>query len=167
MISCTRNGINTARLSVVSVRNASIFRCPIGSAVFSPSICWYLRTAIWHRFLLAIVRRVSVSASSCFLLSAVCTSVSTANIILWSRVVRSSRNSLLSLLCCSISYGITAEKLLFAFCRLCQFVMFVSTPSSLFSTSRTASSVGIGMISMLIIRLRFKSVSSAIMLSLI
>ena len=37
----------------------------------------------------------------------------TALSILWSRVVRSSKNSLLSFRCNSISYGTTAEKLLF------------------------------------------------------
>ena len=62
--------------------------------------------------------------------------------------------------------GMTAEKLLFAFCRLCQFVIFVSTPSRRFSTSCTASSVGTGITSMLNIRFRFMSVSSAIISSL-
>ena len=51
----------------------------------------------------AVVSKASVSLSSCSLVSAVCTIVSTANIILWSRVVKSSRNSLLSFLCCSKS----------------------------------------------------------------
>ena len=63
------------------------------------------RTAWWRSFrcFLAVVSRASVSLSSCSLLSAVCTIVRTANIILWSRVVKSSRNSLLSFRCCSKS----------------------------------------------------------------
>ena len=43
MISCTRNGMSTARLSVVSVRIASMRRTPMGSAVDSPSSCWKRR----------------------------------------------------------------------------------------------------------------------------
>ena len=47
--------------------------------------------------------RVSVSESSCFLLSAICTIVRIPNIILWSLVVRSSSISLVSFLCSSMS----------------------------------------------------------------
>ena len=46
---------------------------------------------------------VSVSLSSCCLLSARCTSVTRPNIIRWSRVVKSSSISLVSLRCSSIS----------------------------------------------------------------
>ena len=157
--------MNTASDSVVRVLNASILRTPKGSAVFSPSSCWYLSTDIWQSLFLTIVRISSVSLSSCFFESAVCTSVSTANIILWSLVVRSSRNSFVSFLCCSMSYGTTAEKLLFMFCLRCQLVIFVSTPSSLCSTSFTASSVGIGTTSIESIRFLLRSVISATMSS--
>ena len=94
MISCTLKGISTARLSVVSVRNALIFLVPMGSTVFRPSVCWYFSVAIWHMCFLAVDSTVSVSRSSCSLVSAVITIVTTANIMRWSRVVRSSKNSL-------------------------------------------------------------------------
>ena len=103
MISWTLKGMNTARLSVVRVRKALSFRVPMGSTVFKPSICWYLRTAIWHIRFLAVERMASVSISSCSLVSAVMTMVRMPKIIRWSRVVRSSRNSLLSFRCNSIS----------------------------------------------------------------
>lgn len=67
----TRNGIKTARLSVVRVRNDSILRTPKGIAVFSPSSCWNLRTPNWQRCFLAVISRASVSLSSCSLVSAV------------------------------------------------------------------------------------------------
>ena len=44
-----------------------------------------------------------VQCTRCGTHYAACTIVSTANIILWSRVVRSSKNSLLSFRCCSRS----------------------------------------------------------------
>ena len=103
MISCTRNGMSTARLSVVSVRRASILRTPMGSAVMRPSSCWYFSTAIWQRCLRAQERMASVSESSSSSVSAVCTSVKTPNIMRWSRATRSFRNSRLSLRCCSMS----------------------------------------------------------------
>ena len=59
-----------------------------------------------------------------------------------------------------------AEKLLLLFCRRCQLVTFVSTPSRRFCSSRTASSVGTGMMSMDSIKFRFRPVSSLIMESL-
>ena len=62
--------------------------------------------------------------------------------------------------------GTTAEKLLFAFWRLCQLVTLVSTPSSRFWISRTASSVGTGRISMDSIKSRLRSHSSEIISSL-
>ena len=49
---------------------------------------------------------------------------------------------------------------MFAFCRLVQLVMLVSTPSSRFSTSLTASSVGTGDTSMESASGRLRSVSS-------
>ena len=101
MISCTLKGMNTASDSVVRVRKALIFRVPMGRTVFRPSICWYFNTASWHRP--DRERIFSVSVSSCCLVSAVMTRVRTACIIRWSRVVRSDKNSLLSLRCNSIS----------------------------------------------------------------
>ena len=95
--------MNTARDSVVRVRKALIFRTPMGRAVFRPSSCWNLSTASWHMCFRATESTASVSLSSCSLVSAVMARVITANIILWSRVVRSSKNSLLSLRCNSIS----------------------------------------------------------------
>ena len=103
MISCTRNGMSTARLSVVSVRTASILRSPIGSAVDSPSSCWKRSTARRHRCLRAQDSSASVSASSCSGVSAKWASVTVASIMRWSRDTRSSRNSRLSLRCCSMS----------------------------------------------------------------
>ena len=141
-------------------------RRPKGSAVTSPSACCQLRVESWHRCLRAMDWRVSVSLSSSSLLSARCTSVTTANIIRWSRVVRSSSISRVSLRCCSRSYGTTAEKLLLLFCRRCQLVTLVSTPSSRFCISRTASSVGTGITSMDSMSVRFSSVNSLIMESL-
>ena len=45
-ISCTRKGINTARLSVVRVRKVSIFRTPNGITVVQrPSTCWNFQHA--------------------------------------------------------------------------------------------------------------------------
>ena len=164
-ISCVWNGIKTAVDSVVSVRRALIFRSPYGSTVFSPSTCCHFSVDIWHRCFLATDRSSSVSESSCFLLSARCTIVRIPNIILWSLVVRSSSISFVSFLCSSISYGTIAEKLLFAFCLLCQLVTFVSTPSRRFWISLTASSVGTGRMSMDNIRFRLKSHSSEIMSS--
>ena len=55
---------------------------------------------------------------------------------------------------------------MFSFCLRVQLVMLVSTPKSLFSTSRTASSVGTGMMSMESIMGRSVSARSEIMLSL-
>ena len=103
MISCTRNGMSTARLSVVSVRIASMRRTPMGSAVDSPSSCWKRRTERRHRCLRAHESSASVSASSSSGVSAKWTSVTVANIMRWSRDMRSSRNSRLSLRCCSMS----------------------------------------------------------------
>ena len=55
-----KSGINTARLSVVSVLNASIFLTPNGRAVFSPSICWYFSTANWQRCFRAVVEMTNI-----------------------------------------------------------------------------------------------------------
>ncbi len=49
---------------------------------------------------------------------------------------------------CSRSYGTVAVKLFCRFCRCCHLVMSVSTPRILDCTSRTASSVGMGRMSM-------------------
>ena len=101
MISCTRNGISTAKLSVVRVRKALIFRVPIGRTVFRPSILLVFQ-----------YRQMAPPGQGAYLLcvgvklllvSAVMTKVRTACIIRWSRVVRSAKNSLLSLRCNSIS----------------------------------------------------------------
>lgn len=67
----------------------------------------------------------------------------------------------------TIGNGIVKEKLLLLFCRRCQLVTLVSTPSSRFCISRTASSVGTGITSMESIIVRLRAVSSLIMLSLI
>ena len=98
-------------------------------------------------------------SNSCFV-SAVITIVITTKNILWSLVVKSSKNSFDSALCCSMSYGIIALKLLFAFCFLCQFVILVSIPILLFSASFTASSCGTGIISIESIIFLLSSVSS-------
>ena len=47
----------------------------------SPSTCCHFKVAIWQRCFLAMEYRVSVSESSCFLLSAICTMVRMPNII--------------------------------------------------------------------------------------
>ena len=90
----------------------------------------------------------SLSASSCSRLSAICTRVITENIMRWSRMVRSSMNSLEFCRRCSMLLGTSALKLFLLFCLCCQRVMSVSTPRIMPSTSFTASSVGTGMISM-------------------
>ena len=166
MISCARNGISTAVLSVVSVRRAWIFRSPYGSTVSSPSFCCQRSVESWHRCLRAVEYSVSVSLSSCSLLSARCTSVTSPNIIRWSRVVRSSSISLVSLRCSSMSYGIVAVKLLLAFWRRCQLATFVSTPSKVLCSWRAASSVGTGRMSIDSIKSRSRSQSSDTKLSL-
>ena len=82
---------------------ASMRRTPMGSAVDSPSSCWKRRTERRHRCLRAHESSASVSASSSSGVSAKWTSVTVANIMRWSRDMRSSRNSRLSLRCCSMS----------------------------------------------------------------
>ena len=81
LISCALNGIIAARLSVVSVLRILNHVPPYGKQVLSPSNCCHLRMAREHKCRLAHCIMLLVSASSCFLLSAVCTIVMSVGII--------------------------------------------------------------------------------------
>ena len=164
-ISCTRQGMRTAALSVVSVRRALTRRRPQGRTVFSPSSCWQRKTENWQRCSRPMDSRVSVSASNCSSVSAICTSVTTAKIMRWSRSVRSDKNSFVSERSCSSSQGMAAVKLFRSFCRCCQRVMSLSIPKIRLWISFTASSVGMGRMSMDSMRLRSKSDRSEIISS--
>ena len=150
--------MNIATLCVLNVLKTSTFLWPYGIAVTIPSYCWNLSTDNPQFTSLANARMVSVSMSSCFFESAVCTTVITVRNSFWSLTFISSRVYFSSLMAMSVSYGSIAEKLLFMFCFLCQLAAFVSSPRSLCSTSLTASSVGIGTISIESIMLLFPSV---------
>lgn len=97
------NAYTQEKYITISVNKKNVEEARSYFARVGADLIAHFSTPNWQRCFLAVVSRASVSLSSCSLLSAVCTIVRTANIILWSRVVRSSRNSFISLRCCSRS----------------------------------------------------------------
>ena len=105
IISWARKGINTAALSVNKVRVIFNLLTPIGKTVCSPSNCRFEKYSVSssQTYLRATAFNVSVSLSSSSKESARCTTVMLQSIILWSRTIKSSKNSLHSLRCSSMS----------------------------------------------------------------